>query len=63
MHHLDIKPSNILFNYVNKYENWDIIGDYNNDIDKILVNKTKIYMISKQKNNLIKSLILRTENF
>ena len=37
MHHLDIKPCNILFNYVNrsKDEEYDIIGYYNNDIDKI----------------------------
>ena len=35
MHHLDIKPCNILFNYVNKNKNDDIIGEYNNDIDKI----------------------------
>ena len=37
MHHLDIKPCNILFNYVDRCEdkNYDIIGKYNNDIDKI----------------------------
>ena len=37
MHHLDIKPCNILFNYVNRYEDKDrdVIGIYNNDIDKI----------------------------
>ena len=34
LHHLDIKPCNILFNYVNK-GNRDIIGEYNNDIDEI----------------------------
>ena len=35
MHHLDIKPCNILFNYVNKYENDNTIEAYNNDVDKI----------------------------
>ena len=36
MHHLDIKPCNILFNYVNKdTADYDIIGEYNNDIDEI----------------------------
>jgi len=29
--------------------------------DKVLVNKIKIYIILKQKNNLIKSLILKIE--
>ena len=31
--------------------------------DKILVYKIKIYIILKQKNNLIKNLILKLENF
>ena len=35
MHHLDIKPCNILFNYVNKDKNDDIICKYNKDIDEI----------------------------
>ena len=35
MHHLDIKPCNILFNYVNKDQNNDTIGEFNNDIDYI----------------------------
>ena len=29
MHHLDIKPCNILFNYVNKDTSYDAIGEYN----------------------------------
>ena len=31
--------------------------------DKVLANKTKIFMILKQRNNLIKSLILNKEYF
>ena len=31
--------------------------------DKILANKIKLYMILKQKNNLIMNLILKMENF
>ena len=40
LHHLDIKPCNILFNYVNRYigEGYDFIRMYNNDIDKIFEN-------------------------
>ena len=36
IHHLDIKPCNILFNYINKDTNdYDVIGNYNNNIDEI----------------------------
>ena len=31
--------------------------------DKVLANKLKIYTILKQKNNLMKNSILRTDNF
>ena len=39
MHHLDIKPCNILFNYVNKdTDYYDVINEYDNNIDKIFEN-------------------------
>ena len=52
---------------MNEYENWcndikDVIKDDKNinhpiQKDKVLYNKTKLYMILKQKKNLIKNLI------